>query len=246
MNKLFQVFTLAIFIILSIIEPVLASPGGAIASIMFQSFLGKIILSLLIIFFFPIILYTILREYLAQKKTVKDLNKLASINKLFNWLTLQDRIIESFYKVHNAWRIKDMRLANFWMNNWYGKNQQIILNKWFNEGLNNRCYVSEIINIKPLFLAYQDCEDDVEGSKIVVSITANMEDYLIEEETNEIIEGKEELREIETVWTFIIKNNHWVVSNIEEDTLSLDYAQLSNELPIFLETYKTNKEGKVF
>jgi hypothetical protein len=69
-----------------------------------------------------------------------------------------------------------------------------------------------------------------------------MEDYLAERDSGEVVEGKKGFQEVETIWTFSVQNGQWVVANIEEDTLSLDYAQLANELPGYL--YEVNS-GKV-
>lgn len=247
MNKTLQILTIITTILLIImIEPAFASPGGKIASAMLQTFWGKIILFFLILLFLPLILYTVIREYLAQRHTLNDLQKLNKINSLFDWVTVQERITESFYQIHTAWSKEDMTEASDWMTDWYWKNQQMVyLNQWAKEGLINHCRIKKISDISPLFLACRGDEKTPTGSRLVVSITAKIEDYLAKRETGEIVEGRKGFNDVETIWTFVIQNNQWKVANIEEGVLSLDYAQLTNELPAYIKGYEMDS-GKIF
>jgi hypothetical protein len=240
MNKKFQILaivsTVFLMCVVSAMEPAVAGPGGKIASAIFQTFWGKVLLFVLVILFLPLILYTLVTEYLAQRRTLKDLRKLAQVNKLFDWLTLRDRITDCFYQVHAAWRKEDMVEASEWMTDWYWQNQQLAyLDQWAKDGLVNHCRVKRISHLNPLFLAYRSDEQEAEGSRIVVSITANMEDYLAKRETGKVVEGKKGFKSVETVWTFIVQNGQWVVANIDEGSLSLAYIQLANELPGYIE-----------
>ncbi|HDN26136.1 MAG TPA: Tim44 domain-containing protein [Thioploca sp.] len=243
MNKpIFQTLTIVsaiLLIVVTVMEPAFAGPGGKIASAMFQTFWGKVLLVFLTILFLPLILYTLLREYLAHRRTLKDLRKLTKVNKQFDWLTVRDRITDCFYRVHAAWHKEDMAEASEWMTDWYWKNQQLVyLDQWAKDGLINHCRVKNITDIKPLFLAYRGNEQNAEGSIIVVSITANMEDYLAKRDTGKVVEGKKGYQEVETVWTFVLEKDQWIVANIEEDSLSLTYAQLANELPAYTDEYE--------
>jgi CBS domain containing-hemolysin-like protein len=138
MNKRIQILTIVsavLLIVSSLIAPAFAGPGGKIASAIFQTFWGKVLLFILAILFFPLILYTLVREYLAERHTLKDLRQLAKVNKLFDWLTLRDRITDCFYRIHTAWRKEDMTEASDWMTDWYWKNQQLVyLDQWAKEG----------------------------------------------------------------------------------------------------------------
>jgi hypothetical protein len=64
---------------------------------------------------------------------------------------------------------------------------------------------------------------------VVISITANMEDYLAERATGKIVEGKKGYASTEHVWTFLLQYGKWVVGNIEEGTMSLTYAGMKLE-----------------
>ncbi len=70
-----------------------------------------------------------------------------------------------------------------------------------------------------------------DGSRLVVSITAKMDDYLALRATGKIVEGKKGFADTEHVWTFILQNGNWVVGNIEEGSMSLSYARLPAEMP---------------
>jgi hypothetical protein len=250
MNKIFNRLTIVSLLLLltvGIIEPAVAGPGGKIAAALFQTLWGKILLFFLVILFLPLILYALIREYLAQRRTLKDLSQLALVNNLFDWVNLQERIIECFYSVHAAWHNENITEASEWMTNWYSKNQQIVyLDAWAKKGLINHCQIKKINHIRPLFLAYRGDDKQAEGSRIVLSIAAYMEDYLAKRETGEIVEGKKGFQEVETVWTFKIQQGQWVVANIEEDMLSLEYAQLANELPGYVKGYEQVYKGRLF
>ena len=128
-----------------------------------------------------------------------------------------------------------MSEASEWMTSWYWQNQQMAyLNQWERDGLVNHCRVKSISKIRPLFLEYEQSEGSSEDSRLVVSITANMEDYLAQRATGKIVEGKKGYADTEHVWTFILQKGKWVVANIEEGSMSLSYAGLKSEVPEML------------
>ncbi len=245
MTRLFQVLVIGmwvLFTLLILIEPAMAAPGGKIASAMFRSFWGKVLLAVLTVILLPFIFYAGIKEYLAERRTLKDLHELAKISGHFDWLCLRDRIVECFHRVNAAWHKEDMSEASEWMTDWYRRNQQIVfLDQWARQGLVNHCQVKKIIAIKPLFLAYRNKGGEHDESKIAVSVTAKMEDYLAIRDTGEITEGQKGFTEVETVWTFVLKNDKWRVANIEESDMSLSYANLANELPAHTGSYELKR-----
>lgn len=224
----------------------IAGPGGKIAKEIFTSPAGKIIGLIIGIIFLPLIIYVNIREHLGVRKTEKDLAQLALRQpKYFQWLTVKDRIQEVFGRVHSAWDKEDMSEASKWMTNWYWQNQQLLfLDKWAREGLVNKCTVRSIEKIKPLMLIYSP-EEKAEGSRLVVSIKANMEDYLEQRETKKLVEGKKGFRDVETVWTFILEDGQWILNNIEEDSMSLAYAKMKNLIPAFAPGQANSDTGKM-
>lgn len=220
-------------------ETALAGPGGKIVEVAARSLIGKIVITVLVIVFLPLILYIYFREVIAERRTLNDLKRLRQFNRDFDWFRLKERVSECFHRVHSAWRTEDMEQATQWMTSWYWQNQQIaFLEQWKRDGLVNHCRVKNIKRIRPLFLAVEDGQSS-EDARLVVSISAVMEDYLAERETGKIIQGQKGFHDMETVWTFVVENNQWVVSNIEEDVMSLFYAKLKNELPAYTRDRKT-------
>ncbi len=212
-------------------DPALAAPGGKIASGLFRSTPGKIFLTLLVLIFLPLILYVQITESIAVRRTLRDLRQLAGTHDAFDWLQLKERVTESFHRVHAAWRKEDMYEASQWMTDWYWQNQQLAyLDQWERDGLVNHCRVKKINNIRPLFVRYRNNQGDLEGSRLVVSITAEMEDYLAERQSGKVVQGKPGYTDVEAVWTLVFEHGRWLVANIEEGSLSLQYAKLVNEL----------------
>ena len=105
MNKktIYGVF-LTFFFVCIYVEPMLAGPGGKIASAAFESFWGKIILGLLTLIFLPLIIYVALREKLAENRARKDLRYMAAYNSLFELLKIQERAKDCFLRVHSGWQ----------------------------------------------------------------------------------------------------------------------------------------------
>jgi hypothetical protein len=235
MKKRFFWFILILLVAIFVLgpEPAMAAPGGKIVSGMFKSTLGKILLGILTVVLLPLIVYVMVKERLAEKKTLALLRKLAAVDPAFDWLTLKDRVTDCYHRVHAAWRAEQMGEAEEWMTSWYWQNQQLAyLNQWERDGLINHCRVKSVGKIRPLFVKYQPGENGAgDGSRLVVSITASMEDYLAERASGKIVEGKKGYADTEHVWTFVRQNGKWVVALIEEGSMSLSYARLPAEVP---------------
>ena len=220
-------------------DPALAGPGGKIASGFAKTFLGKVVLGVLAVILLPVIVWVMVQEHLAGKRALRDLARLRALDPAFDWLTLKDRVTDCFHRVHSAWRKEDMAQASDWMTGWYWQNQQLAhLNRWAEQGLVNHCTVKSVGPIRPLFLACRSDEGDFSGSRLVVSITAKMEDYLQERESGKVVEGKKGYADTETVWTFALHHGLWRVAAIEDDTVTLMYARMGNELPALLPEVK--------
>ncbi len=204
---------------------------------MFSSPLGKIVGLVLGVILMPYIIYVRFRETIETKRTHKDLRLLAAAHPaIFEWFNLKNRITEVFGRVHSAWRKEDMSAASEWMTHWYWQNQQLMyLDRWQEQGLVNVCNVRKVLSITPLHLSCSN-QKGFAGTRLVVSITANMEDYLAERESGKVVEGKKGFKDGETVWTFVLDNDKWKVENIEEDFMTLSYAKLKNIVPSFIQT----------
>lgn len=226
------IFLVTIFIVLCP-DSASASPGGKIVSGLFKSTWGRILLGVLTATLLPVLVYAVIKERVAEKRTLKHLARLEKLDPHFNWTRVKERVTDCYHRVHAAWRAEDMSEASDWMTNWYWQNQQLAyLNQWERDGLVNRCHVKSIGKIRPLFLHFkQDDERTCSGSKLVVSITATMEDYLEDRATGKIVEGAKGYSDTEHVWTFELKQGRWLVANIEEGSTSLNYAGMAAEVP---------------
>ncbi|WP_428623008.1 Tim44 domain-containing protein [Sedimenticola sp.] len=233
MDKRIITLTVLGAIILAIFaEPALAGPGGKIASAAFETFWGRVILGVLTIVFLPLIAYVLLREKLSEIRARKDLRFMAAYSANFEWLKIQERAKDCFFRVHSGWDNEDLSSVTNWMTDWYWQNQQMVhLDKWKKEGLKNICDVNKITNIKPILFVHRNQGKEHEDSMIVILIEANMQDYLQNRNTGEIVEGSKKYKEVETVWSFTMENGEWKVSDIEEGSMSLAYAKLIKELP---------------
>lgn len=78
-----------------ILEPALAMPGGKIASAIFDTFWGKVLLVIITIVLLPLIVYMVTKEWAAQRRTLKDLAYMAAVvDPSFEWLVIRERILD--------------------------------------------------------------------------------------------------------------------------------------------------------
>lgn len=122
------------------------------------------------------------------------------------------------------------------MTDWYWQNQQItVLNKWEREGLQNISKVKKIQAIKPLHI-----DISTETPMMICLIKANLQDYLLNKETNKVVEGDKKFKEVESVWTLQLVQDKWVLSMIEEGSMSLDYSLESLKIPHLRKLHSVN------
>jgi predicted lipid-binding transport protein (Tim44 family) len=173
------------------------------------------------------------------------MRRLAAIDRHFDWMPLKERAVDCYHRVHSAWRAEDMSQASEWMTSWYWQNQQLAhLNQWERDGLVNHCRVKSVGRVRPLFVKYQRNDDgSSDGSRVVIAISAKMEDYLAERTSGKVVEGKKGFSDTEHIWTFVLQQGKWVVSNIEEGSMSLTYARMLSEVPDVLPERASGASG---
>lgn len=222
----------AVLALLAVAEPALAGPGGKIARAVFESFWGRVLLGALTVLLLPLVLWVVVKERIAAKRALADLAFMARRSPLFEWLKLRERVTDCFSRIHAAWTKEDVAEASEWMTAWYWQNQQIAhLERWEREGLRNVCNVKKVKSLRPLLFAHRNDGAEHEGSMVVVEITAHMQDWLEERASGKVVEGSRKWKDVETLWTFTLEDGRWVVSQIEEGSLSLAYADLAKTLP---------------
>jgi len=210
-----------------------AGPGGRIARAVAETFWGKVILIGLVIFFLPLIIYVLLKEYRAKKRVLRDLQIVATLSPDFDWIKIRKRVQDCFYRVHAAWEKSDVSEAGEWMTDWYWQNQQMLyLDRWEREGLVNICEVEKIVSIKPIMFSFRGDEGRPgEGSELAVLISARMKDYLERKSDGKLVEGSRKKKDVERIWCFTYENGKWVVSNIDEGSNSLEYIEIMKTVP---------------
>lgn len=228
-----KILSSLVFSILFFPAFVFAGPGGKIAKAVAETFLGKVILIGLILFFLPVLIYVSLKERRAKKRVLRDLQIVARVNPDFDWIKLRKRIQDCFYRVHAAWEKSDVSEASEWMTDWYWQNQQMVyLDRWERDGLINICEIKTMGGIKPIMFSFRG-EGGVsgEGSELAVLISAGMKDYLERKSDGKLVEGSRKKKEVERVWSFTYESGKWVVSNIEDGSNSLEYIEMMKTAP---------------
>lgn len=224
-------FFITVIIILFTIDPVYAGPGGTVAKAFFKTWWGKLILGLLTIIFLPLIIYIRLIEYRKARKIKKILTQLSVKHKNFHWLQLQKEFKNIIQRVYNAWSNENMSEVKEYVNHWYWQNQQsVFLDQWKRENLKNVSHLREIEKIRPLYLELTD-EPNLEGSRIAIAIDVVAEDYLIDRDTNKVVQGKSGYELLEYVWFLEYTEGKWLLDAIEEGGLSLEIAKMPNVIP---------------
>lgn len=230
-QKHFLILTLTVFIFLLFIDPVYAGPGGAVAKALFKTWWGKLLLIAIAIIFLPLIIYVKFREYFAVKKNKQELLKLGAVNKDFKWSILEKNVRNVFERVHIAWDKENMKEVSSYASHWYWQNQQLVyLDEWKRKNLKNICNLKSVGRIKPLHLEITD-QENLEGSRIAFSITANIEDYLIHRDTKKVVQGRKGYDDEEKVWIMEYIEGNWLLDDIREGDLSLAFAKLANVIP---------------
>ena len=226
----FWVFPLVTLMTL-IADPVWAGPGGQIAKAVFQTFWGKAILALLVVIFLPVIVMSLVKEHRAKKLALHELAYLTERHRAFEWVNVRQRALACFHRVHAAWRKEDTEEASAYMTQWYWQNQQMVfLDRWAAEGLVNHCTVKSVKSVKPLFVEPGEGMQH-EGAIVVVSISADTQDYLARRSDGEVIEGNKKFKEVETIWTLTLESGTWKVSNIEPFDALANYLDLIASRP---------------
>ena len=119
------------------------------------------------------------------------------------------------------------------MTDWYWQNQQLVyLNEWKERGLVNVCRVRKVNSIEPIHVKATN-EPGFENSRISFMISAEMEDYLKERDSDRIVEGAKGFNDEESVWTFVLTNGNWILENISQESLYSKFIKMPNSVPQF-------------
>lgn len=231
MNKKQLLLTLLIIAFLFWVDPIYAGPGGYIAKGLFKTWWGKILMVALAIILLPLLIYIRIVEYRKSRKIKKVLQRIAVKNKEFSWMQLEKEFSNIIRRVYNAWTNEDMGEVKSYVNNWYWQNQQLVfLEQWKRENLKNVSKLKVIDTLKPLYLELTENENR-EGSRIAVLVQVDAEDYLMERDTQKIVQGAKGYQNLEYIWMFEYTAGKWLLDDIKEGNLSLQFAKLKDVIP---------------
>src|ERR1700757_4115631 len=88
--------------------PAYAGPGGAVARVMFETPMGRVLGVILVILFLPLIIYVWIKQKLAERRARRDLAFMAQRSPLFDWFAINDRALDCFTRIHAAWGREDV------------------------------------------------------------------------------------------------------------------------------------------
>lgn len=124
-----------------------------------------------------------------------------------------------------------MKEVKEYVNNWYWQNQQLVfLDYWKKNNLKNVSRLITLEKVNPFYLEFTENED-LEGSRIALVISVEVEDYLLDLDTNKIVEGKKGFQDLDYVWIFTYENGKWLLDEIREGKYSLAFAKQLNVIP---------------
>lgn len=232
-KKFFKLLPLILIIaLLFYVEPILAGPGGTVVKALFKTWWGKLLMLLLTIIILPLIIYSKVIEFFKIRKTKKQLVKVGMKNKDFSWLNLNKNISNIFTRTYEAWSNEDMSEVKNYVNNWYWQNQQlVVLNKWEKDNVKNICNLESIKKIKPLYIEITNPSENFKYSKIAVMVTASIEDYLINRDSNKIVKGGRGYIDESHIWILEYDGKNWLLDNIANEDNSLAYLKTKNLIP---------------
>jgi len=227
MNKSwsFAVVILLLFLISSDIA--LAGPGGLIKEAG-KTFWGKVIMGGILVVFAPLLTWYLMRRARLVKQTRKLITQIALSDSRFEWMDLKDRITQIFLWVHSAWDQKKMLIAEQYVTEWYMQNQQLLLDKWDRDGLENKVSDVVIKKITPLYVM-QNIKD-VSKNRIVVEIEAEMRDYMVNKNTGKLIQGDKRLGTVSTLWSLVWRHGNWQLNLIEASDMDMEYLAEPNKI----------------
>jgi hypothetical protein len=224
---------MSIFLIAGLADPAFAGPGGILKAAA-QTVWGQIGMGILVLIFAPVIIVYITKRFKHLRKVHKDLDALATLYPQYRWLDLRDKTTEIYQWVWSAWSQEKMSLASEHTTHWYWQNQQLVLNQWERDGLENYCRLERIKSIEPLYVEHIE-ENNGNGSRVVVEVNAMVIDYMKERATGKVVMGDKKVGELETIWTFVWQDGRWLLNLIEDYTQEGVYLGMPNKLPAALQ-----------
>lgn len=217
--------------------PAEAGPGGIVKAVT-KSFWGQVGIGILVMIFLPIIIWYNCTRWRHITRVKRDLQQLASVYPQYRWLDVRDRATAIFTWVWSAWSQQKMSMALHHTTHWYWQNQQLVLDQYEKNGLENVCRLISVKGVTPLYVQHVDDETG-NGSRIVVSINATVVDYVKDKQSGKTVQGDEKPGDLETIWTLMWDDGFWKLNLIEDESKEASYFGLPMELPKALTKQET-------
>lgn len=147
-------------------------------------------------------------------KSISVIKKLAKSDDDWNYNEIKKEIKETFYKVQDAWMERNQNLAKEYISDkLYNKHESQIEWMKVKKQIN---ILENMVLLGAVPIGIQDFEG-INKDCIWVHIKAKAKDYTINEETNEVIEGKVHgCVHFEEYWKFIRNEHRWVLDEIRQ------------------------------
>lgn len=165
-----------------------------------------------------------------SKKKLKSVSVIKQLSKNdFNWdyNEMKNDIEEAFYNIQNAWMERNQDLAKEYMSE-----KLYIRHKSKTEWMKVRKEKNILKNVKLLRaipISVKD-KEGLEEDAVWVYIKAKSKDYIINEESGDLISGnKYKTVTFEEYWKFIRNNRRWILDEIRqiEDVDNLDFFDIN-------------------
>lgn len=184
--------------------------AGSTSSNPITRFLNSIIFA--IIAGFSIILFRI--KLMKAKRNSKKLMKLLdNKDEAWNYKNIQKQVKCAYFTIQNAWTNQNMSLAKNYMEEELYKSFELKI-QWM-QIKNRKNVLKKITLIEAIPVSIYNDEDDITKDYVWYYIKGSMIDYIIDMDTNLIVNGKDVKSRFIEYWKFVRKEDtKWVLSEI--------------------------------
>ncbi len=205
-----------------------AGVGGIFVKAVRTSFWLQALLAIAVVILLPLILYVLVREGLAVRRTKQDMAALTVKYPYFDWPLLEARIQDSVVDIYHVWGTGDLSPVAEYMTPDYLESQQDMLDRWKEEGKRNVVTLHSRAKVKPLTV---DVGDDEDLPAVWVMVVVDLVDYMEETATGRVLKGKKKKKkDFEAVWMFAYDGEAWRLGSIEDGMNSLEVASRKNQV----------------
>lgn len=215
----------AVFVVLCLApEEALAGPGGVFVKGIASTKIGKVVLTLVALIFFPLLIWVFAGIWLGRRRTRRDLKVMAAMDPAFEWRSIHERLTLIVQSVSDAWRDDDLARVAPMLTAAYYEEQKDLLARWAAEGKSNVFTLEKLRSIRPLHFSAQFGPNH---STLTVTVVADAMDFLMDLGSGKVLRGKDrQEKNHETIWRFRFLDGDWLLDAIEPGDMELAIARL--------------------